>query len=217
MTMSLTAGAKIEHLLPTPQKVAKGSYPAVDLHSGIHFATPPKERVAKAFELLCTVNDVECMYITGETDEAHGWNLVCINGIWYHVDVTWDDPVDYNESGERTFENYMSHAYFNVSDEVIAQDGHTWDKSYYPAANSMAMNYYSVNGTLMTDYDTFVSTLAANAYSGNTVELAINDYDESTYDIVSIITNNTGFYGGYQWAFSRNITSGFQVIEISFD
>lgn len=52
MTMSLTAGAKIEHLLPTPQKVAKGSYPAVDLQGGIRFATPPKERVAKAFELL---------------------------------------------------------------------------------------------------------------------------------------------------------------------
>lgn len=174
------------------------------------------EGYAKAFQLLCTVNGIECKYITGETDEAHGWNLVNLNGVWYHVDVTWDDPVDTSGTGENTFDGYVSHAYFNVSDDILAQDGHSWERSNYPTANSMAMNYYTVNGTLVNDYDTFSSTLAANAYSGNLAEIAIMDYDESTYDIVGVISN-TSYYGGYSWAFSRDLSHGFQVLVIAFD
>lgn len=30
------------------------------------------------------------------TDMNHIWNLVFINGSWYHVDVTWDDPLNAN-------------------------------------------------------------------------------------------------------------------------
>lgn len=28
---------------------------------------------------------------TGEQSENHMWNLVCLNGKWYNLDVTWDD------------------------------------------------------------------------------------------------------------------------------
>lgn len=28
---------------------------------------------------------------------SHAWNLVRIDGDWYHVDVTWEDPGDSSE------------------------------------------------------------------------------------------------------------------------
>ncbi len=42
----------------------------------------------------------------------HCWNLVCIDGKWYHVDVTWDDPIS-NIHGQ------VKHTYFLLTDEEI--------------------------------------------------------------------------------------------------
>lgn len=51
-----------------------------------------------------------------------------INGRWYHVDVTADDPLSGNEKG------YDTHDFYNLSDDEIGKD-HTWDTSKYPSAN----------------------------------------------------------------------------------
>lgn len=47
----------------------------------------------------------------------HVWNVVQIQGEWYHVDVTWDDPVS-NHEGR------VSHKYFLLSDKAIADEDH---------------------------------------------------------------------------------------------
>jgi len=49
---------------------------------------------------------------------AHAWNQVLINSIWYHVDVTWDDPIP--DTGD-----YATHVYMNRSDEFMKSD-HIW-------------------------------------------------------------------------------------------
>ena len=43
------------------------------------------------------------------TSENHVWNLVNIDGIWYHLDVTWDDPVA--SDGKQ----YLLHNFFLIS------------------------------------------------------------------------------------------------------
>ncbi|HBN57014.1 MAG TPA: hypothetical protein DD414_09590 [Lachnospiraceae bacterium] len=48
----------------------------------------------------------------------HIWNYVQIDGKWYHVDVTWDDPT-------RDKAGYVSHTYFLNSDIKIEQGGHS--------------------------------------------------------------------------------------------
>ena len=49
----------------------------------------------------------------------HMWNYVYIDGAWYHVDVTWDDPVP-DQVG------YVRHNYFLCSDDQMneGEDGH---------------------------------------------------------------------------------------------
>lgn len=49
---------------------------------------------------------------------AHAWNQVLISGTWYHVDVTWDDPIP--DTGD-----YASHTYMNRSDVFMKKD-HIW-------------------------------------------------------------------------------------------
>ena len=46
----------------------------------------------------------------------HAWNLVLLDGEWYHMDITWDDAVSYP--------SYISYDYFLQSDAgLIAIDG----------------------------------------------------------------------------------------------
>lgn len=104
---------------------------------------------AQAMGLLLTCAGIENSYIVGLGDgEPHAWNLVCIDGSWYHVDATWDDPVsDQRESEE--------HTYFNVSDEVMRRMQHEWDESCYEDCSSMDKNYFTVNGIYYDDKTAF--------------------------------------------------------------
>ncbi|MBQ3065301.1 MAG: S-layer homology domain-containing protein [Clostridia bacterium] len=46
----------------------------------------------------------------------HTWNLVKLDGHWYHVDITWDDPIP-NQHGQ------VQHDYFLRSDSAMAASG----------------------------------------------------------------------------------------------
>lgn len=63
--------------------------------------------------------------------QLHAWNLVLVDGKWYHLDTTWNDPVP-NRDGE------VSYAYYLKNDAQMGKD-HTWIKSY-PQANTLYRN-----------------------------------------------------------------------------
>lgn len=83
---------------------------------------------ATAYQILMEEMGVECVFVIGVAGEDHSWNMVKINGDWYHVDCTWDDPV-----GAAGGEN---HSYFCISDEMMALD-HTWNAALYPTCDSV--------------------------------------------------------------------------------
>lgn len=56
----------------------------------------------------------------------HAWNLVSVDGNWYHVDATWDDPT-------RDSIGRAGHNYFMLSDTAISDEKHKhsgWVKDY---------------------------------------------------------------------------------------
>lgn len=72
------------------------------------------EGYAKAFQLLMNACGIECIYIPGTANgSGHGWNKVKLDGDWYNVDVTWDDPTSGNDTP------ILSHDYFNVTDAKL--------------------------------------------------------------------------------------------------
>lgn len=85
---------------------------------------------AWTYELLLNLMGIEVQYVHGTADSNltgtgdHAWNLVKLDGEWYQVDVTWDDPIP---------DTTGYHMYCFVTDEFMAQN-HTWDASDYPAA-----------------------------------------------------------------------------------
>lgn len=75
--------------------------------------------------LLLEAAGVEAKYISGEVQTGlHAWNLVKLDGAWYHLDTTWNDPVP-NRVGE------VGYDYFLVSDATLQKD-HAWETGDYP-------------------------------------------------------------------------------------
>lgn len=59
---------------------------------------------------------IETEYVSSDI-MTHGWNVVKIDGKWYHVDVTWDDPLP-------DVPGSAHHSYFLLSDDAISRKGH---------------------------------------------------------------------------------------------
>lgn len=69
---------------------------------------------SNAFAYLCQKMDIPCVIVHGTgKKEAHAWNMVKLDGNWYHVDLLWDDP---------TGANIVRYNYFLVSDSTIKKD-----------------------------------------------------------------------------------------------
>lgn len=118
------------------------------------------EGYTKAFSYLCNLADIENVIVTGKTYVPHMWNMVKLNGNWYHVDVTWDKPDD--ELHEK-YPDCILYQYFMVTDSVI-KNNHTIVP--YPAEPPKAYgteeNYFVREGADVTS-DSELLTAAENA------------------------------------------------------
>ena len=88
---------------------------------------------AEAYKLLLDKAGIESKVLSGKGHgEGHAWNLVKIDGQWYHVDCTWDDP---NDSGEASVSGWERTYYFLVNDAHIRATDHTFDESISADSN----------------------------------------------------------------------------------
>jgi len=114
------------------KNITKNSYNVRNL---ITKGTGVCEAYAYIFQILCSFSGIECNIITGTLNgESHGWNLVKLDGEYYHVDVTSDDPVP-DKKGE------IHYTFFNVNDNEIAKT-HVWNRESFPKCTATKYNYY---------------------------------------------------------------------------
>ena len=92
---------------------------------------------AKSFMYLMNVVGVPTQLVLGTSVDAtgesvgHAWNLIKIQGEYYHVDSTWTD---------QGLELLGFYSYINEQDSYMAKD-HTWDKGQYPKATAKAYTF----------------------------------------------------------------------------
>lgn len=114
------------------------------------------EGYARAFQYLLMQAGISSYVVTGTSrGEDHAWNLVRIDGEYYHVDLTWDDA---------SKKDANCYAYFNVTTAQLEED-HTIAEQVYaiPTCTATAANYFKVNGGEMAaaDMDTICRMLDA--------------------------------------------------------
>ena len=174
---------------------------------------------AEAFELLCAKAGVKAQMVYGDagnsTDgwQSHAWNVVRIDGEWYQIDCTWDDPLVDGEvisNGENIF-----YAYFLLTVSEMYTD-HLVDYTYsknVPSCTSTLFAGYSTrlsvdarlgqNGVIVSSAEEFVQVVQNKVASGiYNIEIAV---PVNTVDLNSDMLKNAvikGFdkaqkYGNY--------------------
>ncbi len=154
------------------------------------------EGYSKAAKLLFDKVGIENTLISGtatasqESGGAHMWNVVKIDGNYYHLDITWDDPVT-------TGKNLRLYTYFNVSDEEISKNH--FDFSIDLNCSSSGADYYSKNSLTFSNYSTndnnkLGSTLAEQYKSGEK-QIQINFDNEESYNRAKkLLIEQSGIY-----------------------
>lgn len=107
---------------------------------------------AEAFQLFMELMGIESKVAVGTaTSEgvvnSHAWNMISLNGEWYHVDTTWDDPVP-DQKGK------VRYNYFMKTDDEIAVD-HEWKRSDYPVCDSVEFRYYAYQDYIIESIDQY--------------------------------------------------------------
>lgn len=100
------------------------------------------------FYKLLAEAGIKSRYITGtgissKDTGPHGWNIVKIGGVWYNVDVTWDDPVYLNGSGTNK----------EVSYEYFLKGSKSFDDTHKRDEQFLKEEFTSKHPTSSVDFD----------------------------------------------------------------
>lgn len=119
---------------------------------------------ATTFRMFMQMMDIECMVVH---NSYHSWDLVKLDGEWYHTDIYSD--VDTG--------NYAN---FNMTDSLCTYNHH-WDTSFFPAANGLTYCYAYQNSVKIEDPCELPAHLREAADNGKTATLyfLIDSTDEN--------------------------------------
>lgn len=106
-----------------------------------------------AYMYLLSLEGIEC-HVTKSDSMSHAWNIVKLDGKFYHVDVTWDDPVR-DRVGRVVHKHFLrSDAAFIAGDEENKVRSHygweddsprctsdVYDNAYWHTVSSAILSY----------------------------------------------------------------------------
>ena len=123
------------------------------------------EAYSRAFSYFMNREGIEC-HLVSSYPMSHMWNIVKIGGAFYHVDVTWDDPVPDNlgrvyhshflvsDSAIQTSRGGFSDAHHDWTTQGIQCSSTTYDNAYWYGVNSRIYlsgndRYYCADGNVV--------------------------------------------------------------------
>ncbi len=111
---------------------------------------------AKAMQYLLLKQGILCTLVNGTANQGqeHAWNLLLLDGQYYHLDVTWGDDsyTVANDSGSRV--GMTNYSFFCVTTEEISKT-HTIDSVVeLPECIAWENNYYVKEGFYFNSMDT---------------------------------------------------------------
>lgn len=73
-----------------------------------------------------------CSKSANRKEQPHAWNLIKINGNWYQIDLTLDDPIMNPPDS-----NYIRYDYYNLSDDEMKKDHIYNNPEIFPKCNTL--------------------------------------------------------------------------------
>lgn len=153
---------------------------------------------------LLTTLGIESLYVVGEVyTGGHAWNLVEVDGEWYHLDTTWNDPIKDRGTG-------VGYKYFLINDTDLRKD-HTWESADYPKATSKK---YSYMHQMQDSYELGDYIYYSNVVDNNTLYRysLVNNQSERLAD-----TRALYIVGNDEWLYFSNYSNGAYLSRVRLD
>ncbi len=148
---------------------------------------------AAAFQLLAGRLGAECRRVEGAEERSgapHEWNLLCLDGEWYHVDVTWDDPVFTGDPAD----GYRTYDFFCITTEEILRNHTLDDEENLPVCTALEYNYYRRLGAALDIYDTdLIAEIIADQIHGGRIFLKFPDAKTAEDAFARLLTDQEIF------------------------
>lgn len=143
---------------------------------------------ATTFKLFMDALDIPCKIIHSTEYGEHAWDIVQLDGEWYHVDVTFDGTVT----------SEPRYTYFNVPDSMKDDGSWSWDHNEIPAANGTKYCYIYQSAELLDDIYAIPAALKAKADSRDgSLFFKLKDNTGFTRNVADYIGNNIVMENGY--------------------
>ena len=167
---------------------------------------PVCEGYARALKVLCDATGIPCTLVDGYASsgsivgEAHMWNYVQIDGAWYAVDVTWNDPSVANE-GSAAVSGYESENYLLVGADTIIS-GRSFLASHPVNNQASSAGVHFTNGPQLnsTAYDFKTASSSTPAEEPETPQEEGLPFSD--------VSTNDWFYTPIVWAYGEGLMTG---------
>lgn len=178
------------------EKGGGGSY-SPTIYGGLVLGTPQCEGYAKTFAYICNKIGIETIVMTGNvaSDASHAWNKVKVNGNWYNIDLTKDDPILQTPNNK-----YIKYNFFMIPDAWIENVSHfRFNLSQMfcgvelfkaPAAVSSDYYYFNYYDSAYSDYSMAYAELLARATAAVNSKEPLVQIRALNYDTYSNLKNS---------------------------
>lgn len=120
MTKNLAADSGLLLVIPSTHADCDNPYGVLKFHNAVCVG------YATTFRLFMQMLDIPCM-VVHNSERYHSWDLVQLDGGWYHTDI-------YSDAGQGDY------SHFNLTD-TMQQTYQSWNQDYFPAAVSTEYCY----------------------------------------------------------------------------
>ena len=142
---------------------------------------------SEAFLLLMNQLGIEAGICSGISDTTtHAWNYVKVDGKYYWLDVTWDDPATDSEV------SLLTHDYFLINDDMLSRSRIlSKEQLFVPTCDCLDNNYFVRNNSYLTEYsiDLVRQAFETQGTSGDCYELMFADSETYQTAIECLFTN----------------------------
>ena len=184
-------------------------------------AGPVCEGYARAFQVLCDRLGIPCVQVDGPAvsklngqPEDHMWNYVQIDGGWYAVDVTWNDPyVSYDP--EKKVSGSECRKWMLLGSDSQVSDGLSFLESHQVVNRIRPTGVSFTNGPVL-EKDAYVPnvtvgySLSGKVTSGDASDMTVELWQDSTLVGTATVSGKSGSYtfegvvpGSYQLTFIK--------------
>ena len=131
MTTKLQHDNGLLTVIPTTQADCDNPYGVLKYHNAVCVG------YATTFRLFMQMMNIECM-VVHNTERYHSWDLVKLDGEWYHTDI-------YSDAATGNYAN------FNMNDAMCTATYHEWNTDFFPEATGLKYNYGYRNKIMVDD------------------------------------------------------------------